>query len=227
MFDGPFSESILKRAQNKALVEIKINDLRIWTTDNHKTVDDRPFGGGIGMVLKVDVIDRAITELKENAKKLTTKVILLDAGGKTFTQKKAIQLSIVDHLILIAGHYEGVDFRVHKYIADEIISIGDYVLTGGEIPAMVLTDSIVRQIPGVIVKPDAIKHESFSESSQFSDLTSHNSLLEYPQYTRPVVYKKWKVPAVLLNGNHKEIDLWRQNESLIKTTKVRPDLLNG
>ncbi len=228
MFDGPFKESILKRAQEKSLIEIKIHDLRKWTTDNHKTVDDRPFGGGVGMVIKVDVVDRAVSSLLSTYNSLlTTKVILLDAGGKTFTQKKAIELSKVDHLILIAGHYEGVDYRVHKYIADEIISIGDYVLTGGEIPAMVLTDSIARQISGVIVKPDAIKHESFSKSSHFSQPSSHPQLLEHPHFTRPDVYKNWKVPKILLQGNHKEIENWRNEESLKKTKKVRPDLLNS
>ena len=217
MFDGPFKESILKRAQEKKLIEINIHDLRKWTTDNHKTVDDRPFSGGVGMILKVDVIDRAVSQLKTKDQELKTKVILLDAGGKQFNQKTVLQLSEVDHIILITGHYEGVDYRVHKYIADEVISIGDYILTGGEIPAMVLTDSIARLIPGVIVKSDAIKYESFSPS--------HFSLLEYPQYTRPEIYNGWKVPKVLLSGNHKEIEKWKHTEALKKTKKVRSDLL--
>lgn len=223
MFKGPFDESIIKRAQNKKLIEINIHNLRNWAEDNHKTVDDRPFGGGVGMILKVDVLDRAIQAIKNQKSKNSVtnknlKIILLDAGGKTFTQKKALQLSKMDHLILISGHYEGVDYRVHKHIVDETISIGDYVLTGGELPAMVITDAIVRLIPKVLGKPDATALESFSS-------LKIENLLEYPQYTRPENYKGWKVPKVLLSGNHKEIDKWRKNQSIIKTKKVRPDLI--
>jgi tRNA (guanine37-N1)-methyltransferase len=219
MFTGPFDESIIKKAQKKSLIEINIHNLRKWTLDKHKTVDDRPFGGGVGMIIKVDVVDRAVKTLKNRGKikSMNTKVILLDAGGKKFTQNKALQLSKLEHLILIAGHYEGADYRIHKYLADEVISIGDYVLTGGEIPTMVLVDAIVRLIPGVIVKKDAIKFESFARPRK---------LLEYPQYSRPEKYLKWKVPAVLLSGNHKEIEKWKQKQSLIKTKKVRPDLIN-
>jgi len=212
MFKGPFDESIIKRAQDKGLVEINILNLRNWAKDKHKTVDDRPFGGGVGMIMKVDVLDRAIQTLK--SKKMKTKVILLDAGGKKFTQKEAKRLSKMKHLILIAGHYEGVDFRVHEKIADEVISIGDYVLTGGELPAMVLTDAIVRLLPKVLKNPSAVVFESFSPSAY----------LEYPQYTRPESYKGWQVPKVLLSGNHKEIEKWRLNKSIKKTKERRPDL---
>lgn len=215
MFSGPFKESIIKRAVDKEFVKIDIHDLRKWTTDKHRSVDDRPFGGGVGMIMKVDVIEKAVRDLKSKSRALsTTKVILLDAGGKKFSQKKAMELSRLDHLIFIAGHYEGVDYRIHKYIADEIISIGDYILTGGEIPTMVLIDSIVRLVPGVIVKSEATKYESF-----------YDNLLEYPQYTRPEKYLEWKVPKVLLSGNHKEIEQWKKDQSITKTKKLRPDII--
>jgi len=203
MFDGVFSESIIKRAKEKGLVEINIHNLRNWAKDKHKVVDSPPYGGGPGMVMKVDVIDRAIknltrltrTDLVSRQGGLTQKIILLDAAGEKFNQKKALQLTKVDHLILIAGHYEGVDHRVHEHIADEIISIGDYVLTGGEIPAMVLVDTIVRLIPRTLGNPKSITEE-------------------LPvQYTRPENYKGWEVPKVLLSGNHSEIKKWRKTSS--------------
>ena len=211
MFKGPFDESILRRAQDNGLVEINIHDLRSWAKDKHKTVDDKPYGGGTGMVMKVDIIDTAVSDLK----KKNTKVILLDPTGKKFTQSMARDLSKLKHLILIAGHYEGIDHRVHEHISDEIISIGDYVLTGGEIPTMVLVDAMVRLVPGVLSKEEATKFESFSEKG----------ILEHPQYTRPENYKGWKVPEVLLKGNHKEIEKWRLGKSLARTKKIRPDLL--
>lgn len=214
MFSGPFDESIVKRAQEKGLVEVKIHDLRAYGEGERKTVDDRPYGGGVGMILRVDIIDKAVSALKQNNK--GTKVILLDATGKKFTQAVARDLSQEKHLILIAGHYEGFDHRVQEHLVEEVISIGDYVLTGGEIPAMVITDGIVRLIPGVLEKPAATELESFSS----------DSALEHPQYTRPDDYKGWKVPDVLLSGNHKEIEKWRKEESLKKTKKVRPDLLS-
>lgn len=201
MFAGPFNNSILKRARDKALVEINIHNLRDWTKDKHKIVDDRPYGGGPGMILKVDVINRAISSLKNRKK--GTKVILLDAVGKKFTQRQALSLSKEKHIILILGHYEGVDYRVQKHIADEIISIGDFVLTGGEIPAMVIVDTIVRLIPGVLGKEEGLKEESHSKPGY----------LEYPQYTRPEKYRGWKVPKVLLSGNHAEIEKWRKKKT--------------
>jgi tRNA (guanine37-N1)-methyltransferase len=191
----PFNESIIKRAQNKSLVEITIHDLRKWGLDDRRTVDDRPYGGGPGMIMRVDVIDSALKELKDKS----SKVILLDAGGKTFNQESARKLSKLSHLILIAGHYEGVDHRIHEHLVDEVISIGDYVLTGGEIPSMVLIDSVVRLIPGVVGKEESIVEESHSKPGY----------IEYPQYTRPDNYKGWRVPEVLLSGNHKEIKKWR------------------
>ena len=196
MFEGPFNESIIKRAQDKSLIEIMIHDLRKWGLDDRRTVDDRPYGGGPGMIMRVEVVDSALKELKTK----NSKVILLDATGERFTQQKTVELSKLEHLILIAGHYEGVDHRVHEHLVDEVISIGDYVLTGGEIPAMVIIDSIVRLIPGVVGKEASIVEESHSQPGY----------LEYPQYTRPEKYKKWNVPEVLLSGNHKKIKNWRQ-----------------
>ena len=210
MFEGPFKESMIKRAQEKKLVEIKIHDLRDWTKDKHKTVDDKPFGGGPGMIMKVEVIDKALKDLKLK----NSKVILLTPQGRTFKQKTAQELSKVKHIILICGHYEGFDERIREYFVDEEISIGDYVLTGGEIPAMVVVDSVVRLIPGVVGNEKSTKDESFS-----------NDLLEYPQYTRPADYKGKKIPEVLLSGNHKEIEKWRKEQAKKKTKKRRSDLL--
>ncbi len=198
MFQGPFDESIVKRAQAKDLVEIKIHDLRDWGEGERRTVDGRPYGGGVGMILRVDVIAAALKDLRTEG----SKVILLDAGGETFTQEKARKLSKAKHLILIAGHYEGVDHRVHEHLVDEVVSIGGYVLTGGEIPAMVVTDALVRLIPKVLAKPEAVEIESFSEEG----------ITEFPQYTRPETYKNWGVPEVLLSGNHKEIEKWRKEK---------------
>jgi len=210
MFKGPFDESIIKRAQKKGLIEIQTHDLRKWTKDKRKTVDDRPFGGGTGMILMVEPIYKALRDLKNK----NSKVILMDPRGRTFNQKIAGNLAKEKHLIFICSHYEGVDERVKKHLVDEEISIGDYVLTGGELPAMIIIDTLIRQIPGVLIKPEASSKESFSEN-----------LLEYPQYTRPANFKGWKITEVLLSGNHKKIDKWRQKKSLEITKKRRPDLL--
>lgn len=215
MFQGPFAESILRRAQDKSLVKIEIHNLRKWTKDKRKTVDDRPFGGGVGMVMRVDVIDRAVSSIKKQVLSIKkTRIILLSPAGKIFNQKIARRLAKEKHLIFICGHYEGVDERVREYLVDEEISIGDYVLTGGELPTMVVIDAIVRLIPGVLEKPEATKNESFS-----------NSHLEYPQYTRPADFKNWKVPKILLSGDHKKIEDWRQKQALKITKQKRPDLI--
>ena len=203
MFKGPFGESIIKRAQEKGFVEIKIHNLRDWAVDKYKSVDDKPYGGGAGMILRIDVIDAAITKLQTP----NSKIILLDAGGKTFTQQKAKELSKEKHLILIAGHYEGVDHRVHEHLVGEVISIGDYVLTGGELPAMVIADAVVRLLPGVI-DPKSLKEESNWKLENGNWKFSP----EYPQYTRPEEYKSWKVPEVLLSGHHAEIKKWRKGK---------------
>jgi len=195
MFEGPFNASIIKRAQSKGFLEVKVHNLREWGEGKRQDVDDRPYGGGVGMVLRVDIIDKALKDLRTK----NSKVILLDATGARFEQGKAKELSKEKHIILIAGHYEGVDHRVHEYLADEVISIGDYVLTGGEIPSMVIVDSVIRLIPGVLGKDESSVEESHMEPGY----------LEYPQYTRPEKYKEWEVPKILLSGNHGEINKWR------------------
>ena len=250
MFKGPFDESIVKRAQEKKLVEINIHNLRKWAIDKRGTVDDRPYGGGKGMLIRPEPIFDAVRDLKrvgpdrlkevgpvkKSAKgaiypalrgrsDLKTKIILLSPTGKPYTQKKAKQFSKKDHLILICGHYEGIDYRVHKHLVDEVISIGDYILTGGEIPAMILTDSITRLIPGVLEK-ETTEAESFSHLTTKQPNNQTTPLLEYPQYTRPENFKGRKVPKVLLSGNHQEIEKWRQKKALSRTRKSRPDLLS-
>ncbi len=212
MFEGPFRESMIKRAQEKKLVEIKIHDLRDWAEDKHKTVDDKPFGGGPGMVIKVEVIDKALKALKTDK----TKVILLTPQGKTFKQKVAKKLSKLGHIIMICGHYEGFDERIREHLVDEEISIGDYVLTGGEIPAMVIVDSVARLLPGVVGNEKSVKDESFSPPA---------GGLEYPQYTRPAKYKGWQIPEVLLSGDHEKIKKWRKEQAEKRTRLKRPDLL--
>lgn len=223
MFKGPLSESILKRAQNSGLIYINLTQLRDFALDKHKTVDDAPYGGGAGMVLKVDVVDQAIASVKRDLKG-KTRTILLTPKGHKFDQKKAIELSGYNNLILICGHYEGFDQRIHQHLADEEVSIGDYVLTGGELPAMVVVDAISRMVSGVIRK-ESVESESFMPKKleknnekqdinkyqiQSNDETMIN--YDYPAYTRPLEYKGWSVPEVLLSGNHKEIKEWRESQ---------------
>ena len=200
IFDSYFKESIIGRAVKSGLVEIKIHDLRDWTEDNHKTVDDKPYGGGAGMIMKVEPIFKAVETVKQAPKK---RVILFSAKGKKFTQADALRLRSYDQIILICGRYEGIDERVARYIADEEVSIGDYVLTGGEIPAMIVVDAISRLTPGVLGKEESLAEESFIQEGY----------LEYPQYTRPEEFQGWKVPEVLLSGNHKEIEKWKEENS--------------
>jgi len=220
MFKGPFDESIIKRAQDESLVKINLYNLRKWAKDKYKTVDDRPYGGGAGMILMIEPIYKALKSLKKVAS-CKSQVILLTPQGKVFNQKIARRLSKLDHLILVCGHYEGVDERVRKLV-DEEISIGDYILTGGEIPAMVIVDSIIRLIPGVLKKPEAVLKESFSTNKL--DLKPLN-LLEYPQYTRPAEFKGLKVPKILLSGDHQKIKKWQKEQAILRTKKRRPELL--
>lgn len=198
MMKGPFDHSIIKRAVEKKLVEIEYVNIRDFGIGKHKIVDDKPYGGGVGMVLRIDVIDKALQNVK-----CQERIILLDPRGEKFTQQKAEELAKLDHLILICGHYEGVDERV-KNLIDESISIGNYVLTGGELPAMVIVDSVVRLIPGVLAKPQATALESFSK----------RGYLEHPQYTRPRSFKGWEVPEILLSGNHRKIEEWKSEKGV-------------
>lgn len=196
IFGSYFGESIVSRAQKAEKIEIKIHNLRDYTTDKHKIVDDTPYGGGAGMVMKVEPIFKAVKEIKKE----NSRVILFSAKGKKYTQADAKRLSQYDSLILICGRYEGVDERVAEHIADEEISVGDYVLTGGEIPAMIMVDSITRLLPGVLGNDESAINESHSSENY----------LEHPQYTKPEEYMGWKVPEVLLSGNHAKIEEWRE-----------------
>jgi len=217
MFKGPLNESLLKKAQEKSLLSVNIINLRDFTSDKHKTADDSPYGGGAGMVMKVDVVVKALRETKkkvENRKqKAESRIVLLCPTGQPLTQAKVNSLAKLDNLGLICGHYEGIDERIRDYV-DEEISIGDYVLTGGELPAMVLIDAVARQIPGVVKETESVQKDSF-----------YNSLLDYPSYTRPEEFEGKRVPEVLLSGHHVEIEKWRRKEALKKTLKKRPDLL--
>ena len=210
IFDSYFSESIIKRAKEKKLVKLNIYDLRDFTKDKHRKVDDTPYGGGAGMILRIEPIFESIKSIKSKSPKNNkTRTILFSAKGKRYTQADAKRLSKYDRLILICGRYEGVDERVAEKVADEEISIGDYVLTGGEIPAMIVVDSLTRLIPGVLGNPESLSEESFNEI-QNSKFKIQNSLREYPQYTKPEEFEGWKVPKVLIGGNHKEIEKWRK-----------------
>jgi len=192
--------SILGRAQKAKRIEIKTHNLRDWTTDKHKTVDDTPYGGGAGMVMKVEPFEKAVKKIKRRLKK--TCVIVTAASGKTFTQEDAKRLAGYDQLIFLCGRYEGIDHRVTEHIADETLSIGNYVLTGGELPAMVMIDAIARMVPGVI-----------EEESLASESHTQEGFLEYPQYTKPEEYKGWSVPKILLSGDHKKIAQWREEQA--------------
>lgn len=196
MFEEVFSTSIIGRATGTGLVDIKVHNLRDWSSDNYKSVDDRPFGGGAGMVMRVDIVDKALNDLRTP----NSKVILMDTKGETYSQKEADVLKQEEHLIFIAPHFEGIDHRVHDHLADRIYSIGNYVLSGGELPVMVVVDSIIRLIPGALGNPESLSEESFSVEYP----------VEYPQYTRPAEYKGWSVPDILLSGDHKKIAEWRK-----------------
>ena len=209
MFSGPLDESIIRRSRDAGILDLRVHNLRDYTRDRHKTVDDRPFGGGSGMVMCPEPIFRAVEALGKDAK-----VILLSPKGEKLTQKTAKKLAKYKHLILICGHYEGIDERVRERLVDQEISIGDYVLTGGELPAMVLIDCLVRLIPGVLGDKASLAFESFEDN-----------LLEYPHYTRPADFRGRGVPEILLSGNHKKIEAWRRQQALKITRKKRPDLI--
>lgn len=210
IFFGPLGTSIVGRARKENIVEINAIDLREFTHDRHKTVDDKPYGGGPGMLMKVEPLYEAVQYLKKEG----SKVILTSPRGEKFTQSIARELAGESHLIVICGHYEGVDERVRLSLIDRELSIGDYVLTSGNLPAMVMADAIVRLLPGALGDPESDRDESFE-----------NGLLEYPQYTRPPEFNGLRVPEVLLSGNHAEIEKWRREEALKSTEKNRPDLI--
>jgi tRNA (guanine37-N1)-methyltransferase len=210
MFAGPLDESIIKRARTKGLLDLKVHDLRDWTHDRHRTVDDRPFGGGPGMLMKPEPIFEAVESLCRDG----TKVILLSPAGRKFDQRIARELAEQKDLLLVIGHYEGFDERLRQSLADDELSIGDYVLTNGALPAMVIIDAVTRLLPGVLGDDESSRDESFS-----------HGLLEYPQYTRPAEYRGMKVPDVLISGNHAEIEKWRREQAKLRTKQRRPDLL--
>jgi len=212
MLEGVFAASILKRARDSGKVAVVIHDIRASAKDAHHTVDDTPYGGGAGMVMKADVLADALSEVPRIEGR--SEVILMAAQGEKFEQKVAHDLALLDQMILICGRYEGVDERFIELFVDREISVGDFIVTGGEIPAMAVSDAVVRLLPGVLGNAESLASETFA-----------NGLLEYPQYTRPPEYKGLKVPEVLLSGNHKEIDKWRLEESLRRTKERRPDLL--
>ena len=213
MFVSPFNQSIVKRAKEQELVDIVIHNIRDHTHDKHHTADDYPYGGGPGMVLKPEPIFEAIEATKQQINPGKVAIILLTPQGRLFSQQIAQELASHSHLMLICGHYEGVDERVHEHLATDEISIGDYVLSGGEPAAMVLVDAIVRLVPGVLGSQTSLNSDSHT-----------GGLLEYPQYTRPQIYRGWPVPSVLLSGNHEEIARWRHQEAISRTAKRRPDL---
>ena len=212
MFESPFGDSIIQRAREEGLLDLRVHDLRDYSLNKHRKVDDTPFGGGVGMVMNVEPIARVVAAIKKEVPE--TRTILLSPGGRPFDQEKAWELSRLPSLTLICGRYEGIDERVRLHFVDEEISIGDYILTGGEIPAMVLVEAISRLVPGVLGDPESIVEESFA-----------GDLLEYPQYTRPRDYQGFKVPKILVSGDHKKIRDWQKAEALKKTARVRPDLL--
>ncbi len=210
MFSGPFDASIVHRAVERGIVEIGIHNLREWTHDRHKSADDTPYSGGPGMIMKAEPIFEAADTLGQPG----SEIVLLSPNGELLTQSIVEDLASKDHLMLICGHYEGVDERVADHLATRVISIGDYVLSGGELPAMVLVDAIVRLVPGAVGCADSCREEAFSDG-----------LLEYPQYTRPREYRGHEVPEILLSGNHQEVAKWKRRESLRRTLERRPDLL--
>ena len=216
LLNGPLDDSIIKRSREKQLVEIYIHDLREYSTDKHHRIDDYPYGGGPGMILKPEPIFSCFESLLETNQIHEPNLIFLTPQGEKYTQSKAKELAEKDHLIFFCGHYKGVDERVREFWKMDEISIGDYVLTGGELPALVIIDSVVRLIPGAISDLDSAKTDSF-----------YQNILDCPYYTRPEVFRGMGVPEILLSGHHAEIEKWRKNEALKRTLKVRPDLIKN
>jgi tRNA (guanine37-N1)-methyltransferase len=215
-FKGPFDYGIVRRAREKGLVETRVHDLRGYTTDRHRTVDDRPFGGGEGMVLKPEPIFKAVESIRQAG---NAEVVALSAAGRPFNQAEALRLAKAPQVIVICGRYEGIDERVVEHLATAELSIGDYIISGGEIAAVVIIDAVSRYIPGVVGKEESILRDSFSDPEALT------SMVEHPHYTRPADFRGWKVPEVLISGDHEAVKKWRAEESVRKTTRNRPDLL--
>lgn len=219
-FDSPLRESLLKKAQEAGKVQFNIHNLRDYTHDRHKTADEKPYGGGAGMLMKPEPIFECVEAIQKKPRSSGRKkapsgwVVLLDARGEKLTPAAAMKLAARKRLILVAGHYEGIDARVHQHLADQVISVGDFITMGGEAPALCLIEAVTRFVPGVLGNQESLQHESF-----------HRDLLEYPQYTRPRDFRGWKVPEVLMSGHHSKVETWRAKQALAMTQKQRPDLL--
>ena len=215
-FRGPFDFGVIRRGREKGLIEVRVHDLRDFTSDRHRTVDDRPFGGGEGMVFKPEPIFKAVEAVRKSEQ---AEVVVLSAAGRKFNQAEALRLSKAEQVILICGRYEGIDERVIEHLATAEVSIGDFILSGGEIAASVVVDAVTRYVPGVVGKEESILRDSFS------DPAAETQLVEHPHYTRPADFRGWKVPEVLISGDHEAVRNWRYNAALQKTEKNRPDLL--
>lgn len=212
MFESPFNSSLIKKAWDRQIIDIRVHDIRHYATDKHRMTDDYPYGGGGGMVMKVEPVARALDDIVYPGG--NCQVILMTPQGEPFNQSIAEDLTRFDHLVVICGHYEGIDERIREHLVDRELSIGDYVLTGGELPAMILVDAVARLVPSVLGNDESARNDTFTMGR-----------LEHPQYTRPQEYRGWTVPDILLSGDHKKIDQWRRRKSLERTLKRRPDLL--
>ena len=239
-FDGPLDYGIVRRAREAGLVDVRVHDLRDFTHDRHRTVDDRPFGGGEGMVLKPEPLFEAVESLLGGAVKLGTAVVLLSAAGKLFRQATARRFAVLDRMVLLCGRYEGVDERVAEHLATEETAVGDFVLSGGELPAAMIVDAVTRLLPGVLGNEASAVHESFSGAireqpseplfispASSPELLTSGGILDCPHYTRPAEFRGWTIPEVLLSGNHEQIRRWRRRMALAKTLRNRPELLAG
>jgi tRNA (guanine37-N1)-methyltransferase len=217
-FRGPFDFGVVRRGREKRLIEILVHDLRDFTTDRHRTVDDRPFGGGEGMVLKPEPIFKAVEAIRRDD---TAEIVVLSAAGRKFNQAEALRLSKANQVVLVCGRYEGIDERVVEHLSTSEISIGDFIVSGGEIVAAVVVDAVTRYVPGVVGKEESVLRDSFS------DPAAEMQLVEHPHYTRPAEFRGWKVPDILSSGDHEAVRNWRYEAALRKTERNRPDLLRG
>jgi tRNA (guanine37-N1)-methyltransferase len=217
-FKGPFDFGVIRRGKENGLIEIRVHDLRDFTTDRHRTVDDRPFGGGEGMVFKPEPIFKSVEAVRKGGH---SEVVVLSAAGRRFNQAEALRLSKAEQVVLICGRYEGIDERVVEHLATVEISIGDFIVSGGEIAAVVVVDAVTRYVPGVVGKEESVLRDSFS------DPAAETQMVEHPHYTRPAEFRGWKVPEVLISGDHEAVRNWRLDAALKKTERNRPDLLGN